>query len=222
MPPTARQLALQTLALWKTPDSPPLIPERDDPEWALLSARDRGVAFDLITGVLRRRLLLDALIASQLSMPIEKLDTSVRAILWIGLYQLLFHASAPSYATVHSTVELAKSSGHERAAGLVNAVLRAVTRLTPALEIRHGLSAATFPRDFTYQLQLNKPIFPDPAKDVVAHLATVTSHPPELIKMLIKSYGEADITSLLIRNNQRPVIILRADDPTLAVPPKPA
>lgn len=216
-----RLLALNVLAQWKDLTLPPHIPERDDREhgWHGLPPRDRNLAFELINGVLRRRLLLDAVINSQLQIPPEQLEIKVRAILWIGVYQLLLHQRAPSYATVHSAVELTKSAGRPRATGLVNAILRNITRLKPTLEVRHGLSSTTFPTDFVYQVRFNAPVFPDPTKDVVAHLSVVTSHPPELIRMLMATCGTPEIEGLLIRNNLRPNMILRADGPLPKLPP---
>lgn len=215
---TPRQMAWQTLARWTDLSNPPLIPERDDGAWQALSGRDRNLAFDLVAGVLRRRLLLDTLIDSQLRPSGAELETSVRALLWLGAFQLLFHEGAPAYAIVDSTVELTKRTGHARAAGLVNAVLRALTRLGPILEVRCGLSLATFPRDFVYHIRLNKPVFPDPAADLVGHLAAVTSHPRELVSMLIKAHGEMNAINVLIRNNHRPAILLRADTSDFAPP----
>lgn len=213
MPANPRHLALEILAAWKDLAHPPQIPDRGEPAsaWVGMTPRDRNLAYELITGVLRRRLLLDAVINSQLHMPPADLELKVRAILWLGVYQLLLHERAPSYATVHSTVELAKNAGRVRAAGLVNAVLRGVTRLKPTLEVRHGLSAATFPRDFSYQIHFNQPVFPDPSTNLVAYLAAVTSHPPELIEMLVQNYGGDDADAMLLRNNLRPALILRVD-----------
>ncbi|MEI8197532.1 MAG: transcription antitermination factor NusB, partial [Phycisphaerae bacterium] len=199
MPANPRHLALETLATWTDLAHPPHIPERSEPAsaWVGLTPRDRNLAYELITGVIRRRLLLDAVINSQLQMPPAELELKVRAILWLGVYQLLLHERAPSYATVHTAVELAKNAGRVRAAGLVNAVLRGVTRLKPTLEVRHSLSATTFPRDFSYQIRFNQPVFPDPSTNLIAHLAAVTSHPPELIKMLVDTYGGDDADALL-------------------------
>ncbi len=140
----------------------------------------------------------------------------VRAILWLGVYQLLMQEHGRAYAAVDSSVELAKQSGVGRSAGLVNAVLRAITRLQPTIEKRGGFSRATFPLSFTQQVRLNRPIFPDPAADFRGHLAMVTSHPRALVDMLAGAHGETVAADILIRNNQRPVVLLRRDDAAFA------
>ena len=212
MPLTSRRLAFQTLVQWTELPRPPLIPERGEAAWGQLDTRQRNFAFDLLAGIMRHRSLLDAVIASQLTMPLEQLQLPVRAILWLGSYELLLHRSVQAYATVHSNVELAKAVGLVRAAGLINAVLRNITRLQPRVEIRHGLSPLTFPLNFTTQMRFLKPVFPDPTRDHLTHLAVVHSHPVELIKKLIAMHGEPAAINILIRNNLRPPLILRCDE----------
>jgi 16S rRNA (cytosine967-C5)-methyltransferase len=209
---TARSVVLSVLSQWFRPEDPPLIPERDDPAWSTLSAQDRAFAFDLVTGVIRYRGLLDAVVEAALNQSPNALEPIVRAILWMGTFQLLLQSN-PAYAAVDSSVALAKQTSAARAAGLINAGLRNVTRLHATVELRHGLSAATFPLDFTHQIRFNRGVFPDPMRNVQAHIAAITSHPQPLVKMLISAYGESATIDLLIRNNVRPTPVLRSDQP---------
>lgn len=77
----------------------------------------------LVYGVLENRMYLDYVIGHYLTDPLQKLNTSDRTVLRIGLYQLIFMDSIPSYAAVSETVNLAKHycKGRE---GFINAVLR--------------------------------------------------------------------------------------------------
>jgi 16S rRNA (cytosine967-C5)-methyltransferase len=70
---------------------------------------------------------LEACLAALLDRPGAKQDPQVRALLLVGLYQLL-HGATPEHAAVSETVEAARSLGKPRAAGLVNAVLRRLLR----------------------------------------------------------------------------------------------
>ena len=65
---SARESAWNILRQWALIGAPPLLPERGEAhlQWDQLDARDRAFAFDLVTGVIRWRGLLDALIASRL------------------------------------------------------------------------------------------------------------------------------------------------------------
>jgi 16S rRNA (cytosine967-C5)-methyltransferase len=95
-----------------------------------LDPREAGLATELTYGTLRRALALDAALAPHSSRPLEKLDPAARVLLRLGAYQLLVLGTAP-HAAVGETVELAKAVDHGRAAGFVNAVLRALLRAGP-------------------------------------------------------------------------------------------
>lgn len=95
-----------------------------------LDPRELGLATELTYGTLRRALSLDAALAPHCSRPLERLDPATRVLLRLGAYQLL-HLGTPPHAAVGETVELAKQREHGRAAGFVNAVLRALLRAGP-------------------------------------------------------------------------------------------
>lgn len=94
-----------------------------------LSGRDAGLCTRLVYGVLQNQMLLDWHIDRRSSVPAEKLEPAVRGALRLGLYQLLFLDRVPVHAAVNESVALTKAkSRNPRAAGLVNAVLRAVDK----------------------------------------------------------------------------------------------
>jgi 16S rRNA (cytosine967-C5)-methyltransferase len=95
-------------------------------------------------GTVRWHFELDACLAVLLDRPGAKQDPEVRALLLVGLYQLL-HGATPEHAAVSETVEAARALGKPRAAGLVNAVLRRLQREREAVLARaHGEPAARF------------------------------------------------------------------------------
>ncbi len=118
-----------------------------------LDPREVGLATELTYGTLRRALALDAALAPHSSRPLEKLDPATRVLLRLGAYQLLHLGTAP-HAAVGETVEIAKQRDHGRAAGYVNAVLRALLRAgapppPPGLEVDpagHVAAAEALPR----------------------------------------------------------------------------
>jgi 16S rRNA (cytosine967-C5)-methyltransferase len=95
-----------------------------------LDPREIGLATELTYGTLRRALSLDAALAPHSSRPLARLDPATRVLLRLGAYQLLHLGTAP-HAAVGETVEIAKQRDHGRAAGYVNAVLRALLRAGP-------------------------------------------------------------------------------------------
>lgn len=95
-----------------------------------LPARDRGLATELVYGVLRRRRSIDRRLASHSKRPLEQLDIAVLEALRLGAYQLDFLDRVPAHAAVGATVDAVKR--HNRAAsGFVNGVLRGLSREPP-------------------------------------------------------------------------------------------
>ena len=83
--------------------------------------RDRALARELATGVIRHLPSLRYLLAGRLDRPLAKKESALEAVLLLGLYQLL-HTRIPAHAAVNETVRLVGRASWRR--GLANAVLR--------------------------------------------------------------------------------------------------
>jgi 16S rRNA (cytosine967-C5)-methyltransferase len=83
----------------------------------------RGLKRSLTYGTLRWHFRLHAILAQLADRPPDKLAPTLRALLEVGLYQLL-SGEVAEHAAVAETVGAARELGHARAAGFVNAVLR--------------------------------------------------------------------------------------------------
>lgn len=92
----------------------------------LPDTRDRGLVTEVTAGVLRWQRALDHRIAAAANRPTDRLDPEVLVVLRVGAYQLLYLERVPPAAAVHQAVELVRRVGKASAAGLVNAVLRAI------------------------------------------------------------------------------------------------
>ena len=90
---------------------------------ARLSGRDAALATELAYGSLRALGVLDEVLRRCSSR--ADIDPAVRDLLRLGAYQLL-KTRIPAHAAVATTVELSRSTGNDRAAGFINAVLRKV------------------------------------------------------------------------------------------------
>jgi 16S rRNA (cytosine967-C5)-methyltransferase len=102
---------------------------------ALGDARDRALATEIATGVQRWRATLDHLIVAFSKRPLDRLDPEIVEILRLSAYQLLHLERVPAAAVVDDGVDLAKRAGKRSAAGLVNAVLRTLSRRRHALPL---------------------------------------------------------------------------------------
>lgn len=97
-----------------------------------MDGRDRAFAMELVYGVLRRQETLDWRLAPALKKPLLRLPQIVQMLLRMGMYQLAYMERVPASAAVNESVNLAKANKVQLGrdwSGLVNAVLRTVTRL---------------------------------------------------------------------------------------------
>jgi len=90
---------------------------------SLHDSRDRALCQELIYGVLRWQIKLDALLRHLLKKPLKDKDRGVQLILRLALYELL-ECRTPDYAVINDAVLLTRKQGKNWATGLVNAVLR--------------------------------------------------------------------------------------------------
>ena len=100
---------------------------RDLPD---LEPRDRALARLLALTVLRRTGELDAMIAPLLRKPLRGKAAPVQNLLRIGAAQLVF-LQTPAHAAVSTMVNAADATGNRPYKGLVNAVLRRLSREDP-------------------------------------------------------------------------------------------
>ncbi|MSO56149.1 MAG: 16S rRNA (cytosine(967)-C(5))-methyltransferase RsmB [Acidobacteria bacterium] len=101
----------------------------------LQDERDRALTADLVTGTLRWQGRLDHLIGHFARRPIDRLDFEVLQILRLGVYQLLHLDRVPAAAAVNDAVAMTRRARKTSAAGMVNAVLRAVSRNSTSLPL---------------------------------------------------------------------------------------
>jgi 16S rRNA (cytosine967-C5)-methyltransferase len=98
------------------------------PGMSALSQADRNLATALVLGVLRWQIALDARMKPLLKQPDLALATPVATALRMGLFQLMHMDRIPPHAALSESVELVRAAGHGHASGMVNAILRKITR----------------------------------------------------------------------------------------------
>ncbi len=176
-----------------------------------LEPRDRDLARELVQGVLRRRISLDALLAPLLTRPLDAAHAVDRNALRLGAYQIAFLDRVPERAAVHATVEAVKAAGRPRAAGFVNAVLRRLAGLVeaePSVEPGDDPRAA-LPRGDGTWTRLREPVLPDPATDETAWLAAAYSCPEWLVSRFREQHGTDVARTLLEAGIATPAVALR-------------
>ncbi len=118
----------------------------------LEDGRDRALLEALCFAVLRRRGAYDAALAQWMQRPLGARDAELRALLQVGFAQL-DALDLPAHAALSATVDAARALGHDRQAGMVNALLRRAQREgIPAQPAR-----AAFPTWLARKIELDWP-----------------------------------------------------------------
>lgn len=125
----------------------------------VLPERERAFAQELSYGALRWGPRLQALLDRLLRKPLRDKDRELRALLWVGLYQLIY-TRVPEYAAVAGSVAASRALNKAWAAGLVNAVLRSFQKRRDALlaEVdRDDAAACAHPHWWLERLRAGRP-----------------------------------------------------------------
>ena len=133
--------------------------------------RDRALAGEIATGALRWQGTLDVVITAFAGRPAARLDPEVLDVLRLTAFQLLHLDRVPASAAVNDAVNLARKAGKTSASGLVNAVLRRISRERARL-----------------------PLPPRPAgredrEAALAYLSSTLSHPAWLVARWLDRHG---------------------------------
>lgn len=137
-----------------------------------MDPRDRGLATELVYGILRQRGRLDFVLTRFCSQPLAKVEPKVLTLLRLGAYQLLLLDRVPAPAAVFETVELARRAGLSRATGFVNGILRSLLRAPDREE------------------------FPDPSENPAAYLEHALSLPSWLARRWLAELGREEAFAL--------------------------
>jgi len=92
----------------------------------LADPRDRALLEAIVFAALRERARFDAALAAWMAKPPGRRDGALRALLHVGLAQLVLQL--PAHAALAATVDAARALGRTHQAGLVNALLRRAQR----------------------------------------------------------------------------------------------
>lgn len=151
-----------------------------------LNNQDRGLATEIIYGVVENKYYLDYIIDKLSKIKCKKMNIYVKILLRMGIYQILLLNSISDYAAVNETVSLVKKYD-KRSSGFVNAILRNVIRQ----------------KDTIGEVDLKD--------DKIMYLATRYSYKPWMIKNWINSFSEEFTEDLLEANSEKPSVYLRTN-----------
>lgn len=151
-----------------------------------ISNQDRGLATELIYGVVENKYYLDYIIDKLSKIKCKKIDIYAKILLRMGIYQILKLDSISDYAAVNETVNLAKKYD-KRSSGFINAILRNVIRS----------------KDTIGNVDIKD--------DKIMYLATKYSYNPWMIKNWINNFGQEFTEDLLEANSEKPSLYIRTN-----------
>jgi 16S rRNA (cytosine967-C5)-methyltransferase len=148
---------------------------------------DKGLMNEIVTGVIRWRMKLDWVLTGFFHGNFTKAETNIKNALRVALYQIQFLDRVPHPAAVNEAVEFTRRLRGQKAADLVNAVLRNIIRNIENIR------------------------YPDPEEDKIRNLSVVESHPVWMTKRWVERYGYDDAKQMMEANNAIPDLALRVN-----------
>ncbi|MEW5800080.1 MAG: 16S rRNA (cytosine(967)-C(5))-methyltransferase RsmB [Bacteroidota bacterium] len=146
---------------------------------------DKALLMEIVHGVLRWQSKLDWVLNGFFHGNFSKAEVTVRNTLRAALYQILFLDKVPDHAAVNEAVEFMKRVRSEKAAGLVNGVLRNIIRNKEGIH------------------------YPDVQNDAALYLSTMYSYPLWMVRRWMNRFGFYETEKLLEAQNQKPGLTLR-------------
>jgi 16S rRNA (cytosine967-C5)-methyltransferase len=146
---------------------------------------DKSLLAEIVHGVMRWQGRLDWILNGFTHGNFLKSEVNVKNALRVALYQVLFLSQVPHYAAVNEAVEFIKRIRGDKAAGLVNAVLRNIIRNIESIH------------------------YPKTDDDPVQFLAVYYSHPQWMVKRWLKRFPREELEKFLAVNNEVPGLTLR-------------
>ncbi len=131
----ARKCAVQALYQWQMSGNSLARIETYFLEEELLKGAQKTYFTELFHGVPKQLDVIDAALAEFVDRPVEKIDPVERAILRIGVYELINRLETPYKVIINEGVNLAKFFGADGSHKYVNGILDKVAQKVRAVEI---------------------------------------------------------------------------------------
>jgi len=168
---------------------------------------NRAAVTDYVCGVLRNRVLIDAVLEKIAAVRQNRVEKPVFNAIRIAVYEMIYTPLTPMYAIINEAVSQF-SSKHKR--GFINAVLRSVQR---GIELREDANYTEneyfVPVNHSSGCKFAKKVVPDPTKNPVLYLSCAFSMPQWLLEQWSKHYGSQALRQICLASNRIASIHIR-------------
>lgn len=132
----ARKNAVQALYQWQMTGQNLSEIERQFLEEERLKNAQKSYFVELVYGIPKDLIAIDQALSEFVDRPVEKIDPVERAILRIGVYELMHRLDMPYRVILNEGINLAKDFGADGSHKYVNGILDKVAQKQRALEIK--------------------------------------------------------------------------------------
>ena len=132
----ARECAVQALYQWQVSGESLARIERNFLEEERLKGAKKKYFSEIFHGVPKQLNIIDQALAEFVDRAVEKIDPVERAILRIGVYELINRLDTPYRVIINEGVNLAKCFGADGSHKYVNSILDKVSKKQRAMEIK--------------------------------------------------------------------------------------
>ena len=154
-----------------------------------LSGRDAAMAMEVALGTVRHINTIERVLRTVARYDPRRTRRELRAILSAAAYQVIWMSRTPVFAAVDQAVKLARRHAGGRSPGMVNAILRNLTR---AIDERRGpwqrLNARQVRVEWDQACIFKQDVLP-PAVDAERHLAAAAGEREERYSSLVARFG---------------------------------
>ncbi|MCL7419349.1 MAG: transcription antitermination factor NusB [Methylobacter sp.] len=132
----ARRSAVQALYQWQMTGQNLSEIERQFLEEERLKNAQKSYFTELFYGIPKNLVAIDEALSEFVDRPVEKIDPVERAILRIGVYELMHRLDMPYRVVLNEGINLAKDFGADGSHRYINGILDKVAQKQRALEIK--------------------------------------------------------------------------------------
>jgi 16S rRNA (cytosine967-C5)-methyltransferase len=177
-----------------------------------LDRRESALAMEIALGAVRHALTIEHVLRAVARYDTRHVKPNLRAILLSAGFQIVWMDRIPEFAAVDEAVELARRHVSRRAPGMVNAILRNLSRVVDQRRTtwqRLNPQQVRVSWDQACSFKSNVLPVPDDDQGRIAHLAAATGERLARFRTLVERFGEERAEAVAWAAQALPVTVLQ-------------